>query len=285
MNMFRKNTPPLAPDSDKSMAAQADRHRLYQQSVQDVESEIDFVEQTWSELRQRPAEFLREDFCGTANTACEWVRRDEHHQAVGIDLDRQVLEWGRQNNLAALDADQLERIELLNEDVLQSRPGLADIILAMNFSYFLFLTRDDLREYFVNARDGLVNDGILFLDAYGGYEAPMVLSEPRECQDEDGNDFTYIWEQAEFNPIDSCMTCNIHFEFPDKSRIEEAFSYYWRLWTLPEIREILYEAGFSKVDIYWEGTDEKNNEGNGIYMPSEVGDADPGWVCYIVAQG
>lgn len=285
MNMFRKNTPPLAPDSDKSMAAQADRHRLYQQSVQDVESEIDFVEQTWSELRQRPAEFLREDFCGTANTACEWVRRDEYHQAVGIDLDRQVLEWGRQNNLAALDADQLERIELLNEDVLQSRPGLADIILAMNFSYFLFLTRDDLREYFVNARDGLVNDGILFLDAYGGYEAPMVLSEPRECQDEDGNDFTYIWEQAEFNPIDSCMTCNIHFEFPDKSRIEEAFSYYWRLWTLPEIREILYEAGFSKVDIYWEGTDEKNNEGNGIYMPSEVGDADPGWVCYIVAQG
>jgi len=285
MNMFRKNTQPLAPDIGKSMAAHADRHRLYQQSVQDVESEIDFVEQTWSELRQRPAEFLREDFCGTANTACEWIKRDVNHQAVGIDLDKQVLEWGRLNNLAALDADQLERIELLNEDVLQSRPGLADIILAMNFSYFLFLTRDDLREYFANARDGLVNDGILFLDAYGGYEAPMVLSEPRECQDEDGNEFTYIWEQAEFNPIDSCMTCNIHFEFADKSRIDEAFSYYWRLWTLPEIREILYEAGFSKVDIYWEGTDEKNNEGNGIYMPSEVGDADPGWVCYIVAQG
>jgi len=283
--MFRKNTQPLAPDTGKSMAAHADRHRLYQQSVQDVESEIDFVEQTWSELRQRPAEFLREDFCGTANTACEWIKRDVNHQAVGIDLDKQVLEWGRLNNLAALDADQLERIELLNEDVLQSRPGLADIILAMNFSYFLFLTRDDLREYFANARDGLVNDGILFLDAYGGYEAPMVLSEPRECQDEDGNEFTYIWEQAEFNPIDSCMTCNIHFEFADKSRIDEAFSYYWRLWTLPEIREILYEAGFSKVDIYWEGTDEKNNEGNGIYMPSEVGDADPGWVCYIVAQG
>jgi len=266
------------------MAARADRHRLYQRSVQDVEAEIDFVEQTWADLRERPAVFLREDFCGTANTACEWVVRDDEHQAVGIDLDREVLEWGRLNRLSQLDEEQLERIELLNEDVLQTRPGLADIILAMNFSYYLFLTRDGLREYFINVLDGLVSDGILFLDAYGGYEAPMVIQEPRECQDEDGNEFTYIWDQATFNPINSCMDCRIHFEFPDKSRMDSAFSYHWRLWTLPEIREILYEAGFSRVDIYWEGTDEENNVGNGIYTPSEIGDPDPGWVCYIVAQ-
>lgn len=266
------------------MCAYADRHVLYQQAVQDVEAEIDFVEQTWSELRKRPAENLREDFCGTANTACEWVSRSDHHYAIGVDLDESVLEWGRRNNLRKLDAGQKQRIQLINDDVLQTQPGLSDIILAMNFSYFLFLERDDLREYFINALDGLVTDGILFLDAYGGYEAPMVLEEPRECVDENGDKFTYIWEQASFNPINSCMTCNIHFEFPDKSRIENAFSYYWRLWTLPEIREILYEAGFSKVDIYWEGTDKEKNEGNGIYMPSDTGDADPGWVCYIVAQ-
>ena len=282
--MFRKNIKTPAPESGKTIADSADRHSLYQQSVQDVEAEIDFVEQTWSELRNRPAIFLREDFCGTANTACEWVIRDDSHHAVGVDLDRDVLDWGRLYNFAKLDDEQLERIELLNEDVVHTRPGLADIILAMNFSYYLFLERDEMREYFASVLDGLVSDGILFLDAYGGYEAPMVLTEPRECQDEDGNDFTYIWEQAEFNPIDSCMTCHIHFEFPDKSRMEKAFIYRWRLWTLPEIREMLYEAGFSKVDIYWEGTDEKNNEGNGIYMPSEIGDADPGWVCYIVAQ-
>lgn len=266
------------------MSVSSDRHLLYQQAVQDVESEIDFIEQTWSELRQRPAELLREDFCGTANTACEWVIRDDNHQAIGVDLDEEVLDWGRLNNLAMLSEEQLQRIELLNEDVQQVRPGLVDIILAMNFSYFLFLTREELREYFTNALDGLASDGILFLDAYGGYEAPMVLTEPRECVDDEGSDFTYIWEQAEFNPIDSCMTCHIHFEFPDKSRIEKAFSYHWRLWTLPEIREILYEAGFSQVDIYWEGTDVEKNEGNGIYTPSETGDADPGWVCYLVAQ-
>jgi len=271
-------------DNEATLAELADHHLLYQQSVQDVESEIDFVEQTWSELRRRPARLLREDFCGTANTSCEWVSRGEDYLAVGVDLDPVVLEWGRLYNLAALTEEQSERIELVQGNVLDAQPDLADIILAMNFSYYLFLKREDLREYFENALNGLVSDGILFLDAYGGYEAPMVLTEPRDCEDTDGQPFTYIWEQASFNPIDSCMTCNIHFEFPDKSRIDQAFSYFWRLWTLPEIEEILYEAGFSQVDIYWEGTDEDKNEGNGIYMPAKTGDADPGWVCYIVAQ-
>ena len=80
------------------------------------------------------------------------------------------------------------------------------------------------------------------------------------------------------------MTCHIHFEFPDKSRLEKAFSYDWRLWTLPEIRELLSEAGFADITVYWEGTDEESNEGNGIFEPTESGDADPGWICYIVAE-
>lgn len=282
--MSLKNTSASTPDSEGITAFNADRHLLYQQSVQDVVSEIDFVQETWAELRRRPAALLREDFCGTANTACEWVRRDERHYAVGIDLDEAVLEWGRLNNLSQLDGDEIERIELMQDDVMRARPGLSDIILAMNFSYYLFRERDELREYFANALDGLVSDGMLILDAYGGYEAPMVLEERRDCVDGDGNAFVYIWDQAAFNPIDSCMTCNIHFEFADGSRIENAFSYQWRLWTLPEIREILLEAGFAKVEIYWEGTDEESNEGNGIYLPSEQGDADAGWVCYIVAE-
>ncbi|MEE8338947.1 MAG: class I SAM-dependent methyltransferase [Xanthomonadales bacterium] len=261
------------------IADQADRHYLYQQSVQDTEAEIDFVEETWRKLRDRPAELLREDFCGTLNTACEWVRRDAGHYAIGIDWDREVLDWGRLNNLEQLDDDQFSRIILLQENVLEAQTEPADIVLAMNFSYFLFLERADLLEYFCAVHDALVDDGIFFLDAYGGYDAPKEIIEEREC---DG--FTYIWDQASFNPIDSRMTCHIHFEFPDKSRLEKAFSYHWRLWTLPEIRELLSEAGFADITVYWEGTDEESNEGDGIFTPAEVGDADPGWICYLVAE-
>lgn len=263
----------------KRMADFADRYDLYQRSVQNVEAEVDFVLETWNELRRRPAALLREDFCGTANAACEWVRRAASHHAIGVDIDPEVLDWGRLNNLAALSAEQRDRIDLLREDVLTVRRGPVDIVLAMNFSYWLFRTRDDLRAYFRTVHAGLTGDGLFFLDAYGGYDAPRELEESRDC-----DDFTYIWDQARFNPIDSRMTCHIHFEFPDGSRLDRAFSYDWRLWTLPELREVLLEAGFRRADVYWEGTDEETNEGNGIFEPREVGEADAGWICYLVAQ-
>src|SRR5210317_242162 len=111
------------------LASRADRHELYQESVQDTGAEIDFVQETWRDLRGRPAELLREDFCGTANTACEWVRRDPGHYAIGVDLDEEVLQWGELNNLSQLDEEQLSRIQLLHENVLETDPGLADIVL------------------------------------------------------------------------------------------------------------------------------------------------------------
>ena len=263
----------------KKMADAADPHDLYQRSVQDPGTEIDFVLEVWNELRDRPPGLLREDFCGTAAAACEWVRRDADHYAIGVDIDPEVLDWGTRHNVAALSTGQRQRIDLLQGDVRAVEPGPVDIVLAMNFSYWLFRTRDELRAYFRAVHAGLSEDGLFFLDAYGGYDAPRELEESREC---DG--FTYIWDQSRFNPVDSRMTCHIHFEFPDGSRIDRAFTYDWRLWTVPELREVLLEAGFRQVDVYWEGTDEETNEGNGIYEKTEVGDADAGWISYLVAQ-
>ena len=60
-----------------------DKHAFYQQAVQCVEAEIDFVTETFRQLRQRPAVSLREDFCGTAQTTCEWVKRGDDHQGRG----------------------------------------------------------------------------------------------------------------------------------------------------------------------------------------------------------
>ena len=80
------------------------------------------------------------------------------------------------------------------------------------------------------------------------------------------------------------MRCHIHFAFPDGSRLKKAFTYDWRLWTLPEIRELLDEAGFSRITVYWEGIDKKTGEGNGKYKPATVGEADPGWIVFITAE-
>jgi len=267
------------PKDSGTLAARADRHRLYEASVQDPESELEFVAETFSELAGRRLRSIREDFCGTANTACHWVASGREHYAVGVDLDGETLAWGREHHVASLKRGARSRIELIEGDVLDTRTDPVDAVLAMNFSYYLFTTRQTLRRYFEAARTALKVDGILFLDAFGGYEAHQELEERTEY-----DDHTYVWDQAAFNPIDQHMTCRIHFEFPDGSELRDAFVYHWRLWTLPEIRELLLEAGFSTATVYWEGTDEETGEGDGIYTPSEQGDADAGWIAYIVAR-
>jgi hypothetical protein len=120
---------------------------------------------------------------------------------------------------------------------------------------------------------------MLFMDAFGGYDAHREIKEKRKYKG-----FSYIWEQAHYNPIDGHMRCHIHFGFPDGSKLQQAFTYDWRLWSLPELRELLDEAGFSRVTVYWEGTDPKTGEGTSVYSPATVGDADPGWVCFLVAE-
>ena len=95
--------------------------------------------------------------------------------------------------------------------------------------------------------------------------------------------FTYLWEQAKFEPIRNGLICHIHFAFPDGSRLDRAFSYDWRLWTLPEIRELLEEVGFRRVTVYWQGFDE-DGEPDGDFQPAEEGEADAGWICYLSAE-
>jgi SAM-dependent methyltransferase len=262
-----------------TQADKADRHVLYERAVQCVESEIDMVDETYKTLRGRKAATLREDFCGTANTSCEWVRRRKNNQAWGVDLDTEVLAWGENNKVNVLNGDGADRIVLMNENVLTAKTPPVDMVLAMNFSYWIFRTRDELRGYFSRARDCLADDGVLFLDSYGGYEACREMEE-----ETDHDDFIYVWDQARYNPITGEMNCHIHFKFPDGSKLKRAFSYNWRLWTLPEIRELLGEAGFKRVLVHWEGTDTKSGEGNGVFTPTENGDADAAYICYISAE-
>ena len=78
-----------------SMSAKADRHKLYELSVQDVSHEYSFINKTFREIRGYNAHLLREDFCGTAKMCCEWVSKRDKNTAVGVDIDPEVLGWGK----------------------------------------------------------------------------------------------------------------------------------------------------------------------------------------------
>ncbi len=270
--------PARARDSHLTMAQQADIHELYEEAVQSVEHEVEFMQTTFKEIRGRTAHVFREDFCGTASASCQWVRQGEAFQAIGVDIDPAVLEWGRRNRLGRLPAADQARVSLIEGDVMATDTPPGDVLAAFNFSYFIFDTRDKLRAYFERAYAVLKDDGVFFVDLFGG---PEAQEEMREKTKHKG--FTYIWHQAKFHPVTNFIRCHIHFRFKDGSKIKKAFTYEWRLWSAPEIREVLAEAGFRKTTLYWEGEDE-DGEGNGEFTPEEKGEADLAWIAYIVAE-
>lgn len=273
-------------------AAEAERHDLYQLSVQDPPSEVEFVGSAFETIRGREALTLREDFCGTAVFSLAWLASDDRRTAIGVDLDRPTLDWGVEHRLrpaCARDGKDYEaRLTLRNANVLQPEPPRVDVAVAFNFSYWCFWTRDELRAYFEATRAGLVDDGVLVLDCFGGTEVPMPDLNERTVEDEDGvvNDgepFTYAWEQYDYNPTTARMDCVIHFAFEDGSRLDEAFRYEWRIWTLPELRELLLEAGFSAVR-FWAEIEDEDGDGTGRYEQVEDLDNEGVWWVYISAE-
>jgi SAM-dependent methyltransferase len=261
-----------------TMADEADIHELYELSVQNVENEVEFLQTTFKELRGRTGYLFREDFCGTAAASCEWVKQGPEFQAIAVDINPDVLDWGRRNRVGRLPTGDQARVSLIESDVLTVETPLVDLMAAFNFSYWIFEERSTMLRYLSRCREALKDDGILFLDMFGG---PESFEETREKTKYD--EFTYIWHQAKFHPVTNHMRCHIHFRFPDGSRIKKAFTYEWRLYTAPELKDILLESGFSKVTVYWEGEDE-DGEGNGIFTPDEKGVADLAWIAYIVAE-
>ncbi len=255
-----------------------DRHWLYQESVQSPDVHFGFFDRVYRQRNGRLPASLKEDFCGTALLASEWVERRRTNTAVGVDLDAPTLAWGRKHNLSRLSDEQRSRVKLLRANVLEVTRPRVDLIVALNFSFFIFRTRDELREYFAAARRSLAPGGLFIGDIFGGWEAQKPMTEKTRYAG-----FKYMWQLDYYDPVDNFARFHIHFAFNDRGGIRRAFTYNWRLWTIPEIREVLEEAGFRHVEIYWEGIDKRSGFGNSIFRKVEQAENAPGWIAFFIA--
>lgn len=270
-----------------TQAERCDPFQLYEGSVQRPEDDVAFFAEIFQRLRGRAAKVLREDFCGTARLSLAWCRSAPGRRAIGIDLDAPTLAWARQRNLVPHAARLRGRMKLIHGDVLEARHTRADVVCAMNFSFCVFKERAQLKRYLEAVRAGLGDEGLLFLELYGGTGAVDVVEEEREL---DG--FTYVWEQKRFDAITHETLCYIHFKFPDGSRLERAFTYDWRLWSIPELRELLLEAGYSRVRVFWATVDEDDTAGSdddmvygdGDYVELDSADQQYSWLVYVVGE-
>jgi SAM-dependent methyltransferase len=258
-------------------ARYADRHLLYQWSVQVPDFEISFMDRVFRKRNGRRPLRLREDFCGTGLLASEWVASHRKREAIGLDLDTETLAWGREHCVQPL-GKHAARVELREADVRSVTDPPSDVICAYNFSWFLLHPQTALVDYFRQVRASLVDDGLFFMDCYGGWEAQQVVEEPRLVETPHGM-FTYTWEQADFNPIDGIAECYIHFELKGGKRLRKAFSYRWRLYSLAECREALHAAGFRDSIVYWDVSDDPEVD---CYRPRTRAESQPGWLAYVV---
>jgi hypothetical protein len=149
-----------------------------------------------------------------------------------------------------------------------------------------------MRGYLETVCRSLRPGGMLFLDLYGGTASMDTLEESTKHpaqKDPNGHPipaFTYVWDQAAFNPIDHAFRCHIHFKVgrgASKRKIRKAFTYEWRFWTLPELRELLADAGFERTDVYVEGWDDDADEPDGVFRLKKRFGNDGSWIAYLVA--
>ncbi len=264
-----------------------DDHHLYQGSVQSVDADLGFAQRVFKHANGRPLRSIREDFCGTAMISCAFVAKSKDRRAIGVELHSPTLEWARRHNVPAL-GKAAPRLALLEADVRRVECDPVEAILALNFSYWVFKTRDAMRGYFEAARRGLTKGGILVLDAFGGTESMsettdrrIIPSQTLPCGTKLPR-FTYVWDQVRFNPVDHDFQCAIHFELPHGVKRRNAFTYDWRFWTIPELCELLVEAGFARAEVYVDGWDWAANDADGRYRLRSYFQHDPAWIAYVV---
>jgi hypothetical protein len=253
-----------------------DKYAYYQSTVQNPAADIDFMRGTYRSINRKSPLVFREDFCGTFMNSVHWVNHVRGGKAYGVDIDREPLDWGRTHNATKLDPKLQKNLLVVQKSVLAKDLPSADIICALNFSYMTLKKREDFAEYLKKCRQKLNSGGLLFMDCMGGTDCQIPNEEVRDYPG-----FRYTWELETFDPIHNHANYSIHYRVKGGGFHRRVFTYDWRMWSIPEIREMMEDVGFRESRVYWEGN-KRNGEGNGVYSLTEKGEPCETWIAYIV---
>ena len=268
---------------------------LYRRAVQHPDAEVSFIHRVYRHYNKAtPPLLLREDFAGTAAVSSAWVRMDDEHQAMAVESHGPTTRWAQRAANHELH-ERADDLHIVQADVMDVTGPKVDITCALNFSTFIYHDRNDLKQYFKAARRALRPDGLLAVDAYGGPGAMRTGTQSVDIPTETSLDmphegspplpgFLYHWEQRSFDPITHRTECRIHFTLDDGQRLDNAFIYRWRLWTIPELLELMLEAGFSQAQAWCDRYDPKAGTSDGVYRPIKKMPARADWIAYVIGQ-
>jgi hypothetical protein len=164
-----------------------------------------------------------------------------------------------------------------------------DVVAALNFSALVLHERRDMLDYLRRVRAGLRTGGVFVMSVFGGplrmrpwvrrrtirRKALYAIETPPPA-------FEYVWEQRRYDPLSARLDCRLHFVVREGGRrrtLRNAFRYDCRLWTVPELRDLLHEAGFRATEV-WQ---HRNRGRGGVFEPKARLEGRE-WVAYVVGR-
>ena len=242
---------------------------LYEICVQSPKHVVDLLRAIHG---QEPT-LLGEDFAGSGAVSRAWVTLSDRHRAWCVDRDATALAR----------CDGADRISARVGDVAQEA-STVDAIWVGNFSIGYHHDRPSLMGYLRHVRSRLETNGVFVCDTYGG-ESAFILGEvhryhqlPKHLAPDGtgGWRVRYTWEQREADPLTGMVTNALHFRIERAGVIEDelidAFIYRWRLWSVPELRDAMREAGYASTAVYGQLPEAVDGEGRPYIRP--IDDAD-----------
>jgi len=224
----------------KTKSRSLDRFDLYELCVTDAPRLARFL----AAAHARSPRTLREDFCGTGALARAWPGLIRAGRSIAVDSDPTPL--ARCRNAPS--------VRVIQSDAAACR-ARADIIAATNFPIGYWHDRTALLRYLRAVRTSLNPRGIFVCDTYGGRDAFARLTLKRSVRGPHGEHIEQTWEQRDADPLTGLVTDVLHFRVRKagtrRSRVlPDAFVYRWRLWSIPELRDAMIEAGFRSVEVH-----------------------------------
>lgn len=281
-----------------------DRFDLYELCVQSPEYDARMLAAIHGGAPPNPAPalILGEDFCGTAALSRAWVDLGPKHRAVAVDHDPAVIERALIANPQRKPADPRHRdtprtrIDYALADV-RDVADRADVMGLLNYAICEIHTRAELVAYLAHARRRLCRNGCLICDTYTGNDAFLPGETSRTFDHPAGHEVLYTWEQREADPLTGMVENAIHFQVrpprakgrkrakADATILRDAFHYHWRLWSIPELREAMLEAGFASTQVFPRSaeaiTDDDRFIVEPLLNPDELADS---FSCYVVGR-
>lgn len=266
-----RSAPPATPN----------RYELYERAAQSPLQQARFLRALHPAGAGDTPLTLGEDFCGSGAVSIAWASLAPGFSAVAADHDPRPLERLRTMRDAAG-----VRVSVLREDVMRvSEP--VDVVAALNFSVCEFHQRSRLLAYLGHVRTRLRLGGLLVCDLYAGMHAMITGESEVELRADPHADagVQYVWEQRSADPLTGRVRNAMHFVLPDGRRMRDAFVYDWRLWSIPELRDAMSDAGFASTEAHDRlgcATDQ-----TGAVYPRPVErpeDLDDDFVAYVVAR-